>query len=161
MVINQWVAAAHKGDAIGDSARRVRDLLRSMGHGSEIYALTIDDELRHDVRRFDDPAAKRGDITIFHYALPSPMTEAFAALPAGRVLQYHNVTPAAYFAPYDPALFRLAALGRRELATLAGRVDLALGDSEYNRQDLEALGFTRTGVFPIAVDTTRITQAAS
>jgi glycosyltransferase involved in cell wall biosynthesis len=160
MIINQWVPAAHKGDAIGDSARRVRDLLRSMGHDAEVYALTIDDDLRHDVRRFGDPAARRGDLTIFHYALPSPMTEAFASLPSGRVLQYHNVTPAAYFAPYDPALFRLATLGRRELATLAGRVDLALGDSEYNRRELAALGFGPTGVFPIAVDTARVTQRA-
>ena len=131
MIVNQWVPAAHKGDAIGDSARRVRDLLRAMGHEAELYALTIDDALRSDVRPFDDPAAARGDVTIFHYALPSRMTEAFAALRSStRVLQYHNVTPAAYFAPYDPSLFRLAALGRRELATLAGRVDLALGDSE-------------------------------
>jgi glycosyltransferase involved in cell wall biosynthesis len=154
------VPAAHTGDAIGDSARRVRDLARSMGHDSELYALTIEDDLRHDVRRFDDPAARCGDLTICHYALPSPMTEAFASLPSGRVLQYHNVTPAAYFAPYDPGLFRLATLGRRELATLAGRVDLALGDSEYNRQELAALGFARTGVFPIAVDTARVTQRA-
>ena len=131
-----------------------------MGHESELYALTIDDDLRHDVRPFADPAARRGDLTIFHYALPSPMTAAFASLRLGRVLQYHNVTPASFFAPYDPALFRLAALGRDELATLVGRVDLALGDSEYNRQELEALGFDRTGVFPIAVDTSRITQPA-
>src|SRR5437867_6418348 len=160
MVVNQWVPAAHKGDAIGDSARRVRDLLRAMGHESELYALTIDDALKHDVRPFTDRRATRGDLTIFHYALPSPMTAAFASLGSGRVLQYHNVTPAAYFAPYDPALFRLASLGRRELATLAGRVDLALGDSEYNRQELAELGFRRTGVFPIAVDTTRVTQPA-
>jgi glycosyltransferase involved in cell wall biosynthesis len=158
MIVNQWVPAAHKGDAIGDSARRVRGLLRTMGHDSELYALTIDDDLRHDVRRFGDPAARGGDLTIFHYALPSPMTAAFASLGSGRVLQYHNVTPAAYFAPYDPWLFRLASLGRKELATLVGHVDLALGDSEYNRQELEALGFERTGVFPIAVDTTRITR---
>ena len=158
MIVNQWVPAAHKGDAIGDSARRVRDLLRTMGHESEIYALTIDDDMRQEARAFTDAAAKRGQITIFHYALPSPMTEAFASLPSGRVLQYHNVTPASYFAPYDPGLFRLAALGRSELATLAGRTDLALGDSEYNRVELESLGFDRTGVFPIAVDTARITR---
>jgi len=158
MIVNQWVPAAHTGDAIGDSARRVRGLLRAMGHDSEVYALTIDDALRHDVRPFGDPAARGGDLTIFHYALPSPMTAAFASLGSGRVLQYHNVTPAAYFAPYDPSLFRLASLGRKELATLVGHADLALGDSEYNRQELEALGFERTGVFPIAVDTTRITQ---
>ena len=46
MIVNQWVPAAHTGDAIGDSARRVRDLLRAMGHESELYALTIDDDLR-------------------------------------------------------------------------------------------------------------------
>ena len=158
MIVNQWVPAAHKGDAIGDSARRVRDLLRTMGHESEIYALTIDDDMRQEARAFTDAAARSGEITIFHYALPSPMTEAFASLPSGRVLQYHNVTPASYFAPYDPGLFRLAALGRSELATLAGRTDLALGDSEYNRAELESLGFDRTGVFPIAVDTARITR---
>ena len=160
MIINQWVPAAHRGDAIGDSARHVRDLLRSAGHEAELYALTIDNELDGEVRPFEDPASRLGDLTMFHFALPSPMTEAFAALGGCRVLQYHNVTPAAYFALYDPALFRLAALGRRELATLVGRVDLALGDSEYNRQELEALGFSPTGVLPIAVDTSRVTQPA-
>ena len=158
MIVNQWVPAAHRGDAIGDSARRVRDLLRGMGHASEIYAMTIDEDMREEAHPFAETAARRGDITIFHFALPSPMTEAFASLTAGRVLQYHNITPASYFAPYDPALFRLAALGRAELASLAGRVDLALGDSEYNRRELESLGFAPTGVFPIAVDTERITR---
>jgi len=158
MIINQWVPAAHRGDAIGDSARRVRDLLRGLGHDADVYALTIDDDLAGDVRPFGDPAARRGDLTIFHFALPSPMTAAFASLGGGRILQYHNVTPAAFFAPYDPALFRLASLGRADLETLVGRVELALGDSEYNRRELETLGFEPTGVFPIAVDTSRVTQ---
>jgi glycosyltransferase involved in cell wall biosynthesis len=156
MVINQWVPAAHRGDAIGDSARRVRDVLRGQGHDSDLFALTIDDDMRDEARPFADPGAHRGDLTIFHFALPSQMTAAFAALPRGRVLQYHNITPARFFAPYDPGLFRLAALGRRELASLAGKTDLALGDSEYNRQELDALGFKDTGVFPIAVNVDRI-----
>ena len=159
MIVNQWVPAAHRGDAIGDSARRVRDMLRRAGHGSELFAMTMDDDLRGDVRYFDDPAARTGDVTIFHFALPSPMTEAFAALPRGRVLQYHNITPAAFFAPYDAGMFRLAALVREELKTLAGRVELALGDSEFNRQELDALGFAPTGVLPIAMNTERITGA--
>ena len=159
MIIHQWVPAAHTGDAIGDSARQVRNLLRRMGHESDLFAMTIDDDLREDVRPFADPAATRGDATIFHFALPSPMTSAFAGLDGAKVLQYHNITPASFFAPYDAGLFRLAALGRRELATLAGRVDLALGDSDFNRRELEALGFERTGVLPIAVNTARITHA--
>jgi L-malate glycosyltransferase len=87
------------------------------------------------------------------------MSAAFAALPRGRVLQYHNVTPAHFFAPYDPGIFRIAALGRQELATLAGATDLALGDSDYNRRELAELGFRRTGVLPIAVDTGRLLDA--
>ncbi|CAN5821007.1 glycosyltransferase family 4 protein [soil metagenome] len=159
MIVHQWVPAAHKGDAIGDSARRVRDMLRRAGHTSDLFALTMDVQLRGDVLPFDSTTAANGDVTIFHFALPSPMTEAFGKLKRGRVLQYHNITPAQFFAPYDAGLFRLAALGRRELATLVGRVELALGDSDFNRQELAALGFERTGVMPIAVDTERLTEA--
>jgi glycosyltransferase involved in cell wall biosynthesis len=158
VIVNQWLPAAHRGNAVGDSARRMRDLLRSLGHESDIYSLTVDDDLLDDILPFTDPSARKGDVTIFHFVLPSTLTEAFAGLSHRRVLLYHNVTPASYFAPYDPALFRLSVLARRELATLAGRTDLALGVSEYNRQDLESLGFERTGVLPLAVDLTRITR---
>ena len=97
MLINQWLPAAHRGDAIGDSARRVRDLLRAMGHDGHIYALTIDDDMRDQVRPFDDISARGGDVTVLHYALPSPMTAAFTSLPGRRVLQYHNITPRTFF----------------------------------------------------------------
>lgn len=151
--------AAHRGDAVGDNARVMRGLLRSWGHQSDIFALSIDDDLAGDVRPWQDAGARQGDITIFHFAIPSPMTRAFGTLPGTRVLHYHNVTPAHFFAPYDAGICRMAAEGRRELATLAGRTDLALGVSEYNRQELEALGFDRTGVLPIVVDTARLTGA--
>jgi glycosyltransferase involved in cell wall biosynthesis len=161
VIVNQWIPAAHKGDAIGDSARHMRTMLRAMGHESEIYALTVDDELQGDVHPFTDAGAARGDLTIFHFALPSPMTEAFARLPHGRVLLYHNVTPASYFAPYDAGLFRLASHARAELATLVGAVDVALGVSEFNRQELERTGFSPTGVLPLAVDLSRVTSKSS
>jgi glycosyltransferase involved in cell wall biosynthesis len=156
MIVNQWLPAAHRGDAIGEGALRLRALLRGMGHRSDLYALTMDDDLDGDVRPFEDPESRRGDLTILHFALPSPMTDALARVPGGRILLYHNVTPARYFAAYDPALFRLAVLAREELATLAGRVDLALGVSDYNRRELESLGFAQTGVLPLAVDTSRV-----
>ncbi len=158
MIINQWLPAAHRGDAVGDSARRVRDLLRHRGHTADLFALSVDDDLRSEVHPFDDPAARRGDITVLHFAVPSPMTDALPTLRGRRVVQYHNITPARYFASYDPSVFRIAALGRQELSTLVNKVDLAMGDSEYNRQELETLGFERTGVMPIFVDTDRIVR---
>jgi glycosyltransferase involved in cell wall biosynthesis len=159
MIVNQWLPAAHKDDAVGGSARRLRDVLRRMGYESEIYALTIDDELRAEIRSFGEAEARRGDVTIFHFPLPSLMTEAFRSLTGARVLYYHNVTPAHFFAPFDPGLFRLAVLGREQVSRLVGSTDLALGVSEYNRRELEEIGFARTDVLPLAVDLSRVTSS--
>ncbi len=61
------------------------------------------------------------------------------------VLVYHNITPPQYFLGVHPLLVQLCFLGRRELAPIASRCVLALGDSEFNRQELEELGFPRHG----------------
>jgi hypothetical protein len=159
MIVNQWVPAAHVGDAVGDNARALRTLLRSSGHQADLFALSIDEALRGDVRPWSDPDSRQGDVTILHFAMPSPMTAALAILPGARVLCYHNVTPPHFFADYDPELVRLTTLGRRELRSLAGRVDLALGVSEFNRGELETMGFEPTGVLPLLVDTDRLTRA--
>ena len=66
-------------------------------------------------------------------------------MPRGRVLQYHNITPAHFFADYDPGIFRADRARTAELASLASATDLALGDSDYNRQELVALGFAQDG----------------
>lgn len=157
MIVNQWVPAAHQGDAVGDHARRVRDLLRAWDHESEIYAMSANESV--DVQSWEEPEARDGDITILHFATASPMSAAFGTVPGARVLHYHNVTPARFFAPFDAGLARVAAAARIELADLAGRVDLAVGVSEYNRRELDSLGFRRTAVVPILLDLARLTGA--
>jgi len=159
MIVNQWVPAAHVGDAVGDNARAIRDVIRRAGHTSDIYALTIDDALADDVKPWGHVDSRAGDVTILHFAMPSPMTAAIATLPGTRVLCYHNVTPPSFFAPFDAGLTALTSRGRAELETLVDRVDLALGVSEYNRRELEDLGFDPTGVLPLLVDTARLTDA--
>jgi len=161
MRIHQWVPAAHRGDAIGDSARTVRGLLRSMGHESDLFALTMDDDLRGDVRPFADPEASLGDVTIFHFALPSPMTSAFARLTGTKVLQYHNITPPHFFAAWDTEIHKILSQGLLGLAPLAPVTTLGLGDSEFNRGELERLGFERTAVLPIAIDFDRYARPAN
>jgi glycosyltransferase involved in cell wall biosynthesis len=159
MIVHQWVPAAHRGDAVGDSARRFQAILHDLGHESEIFALSIDEDLAGVIRPFDQAEARRADVVLYHYALPSALSEAFARVDGYRVLHYHNVTPAHFFAPFDPGLARLAALGREQLATLPRVTDLALGVSEFNRQELAALGFSQTGVLPLALDLERLRGA--
>ena len=159
MIVNQWMPAAHRGDAVGDSARAARDLFRSWGHASEVFAMHIDEDLEGDVKPWEEAGARAGDVTILHFAVPSPMTAAFAELPGRRVVQYHNITPAKFFAPFDTGLARMASRGRDELRSLAGRVHLAAGVSEYNRRELEAMGFKPTATVPLLVDIDRLKRA--
>ncbi|MBW8868623.1 MAG: hypothetical protein JF610_15080, partial [Acidobacteria bacterium] len=77
LTINQWIPAAHRGDAVGDNARMLRDLFRRWGHSSEIYALTIDDAMAGEALPWSDSASTGGDVTIYHYGVPSPMSERF------------------------------------------------------------------------------------
>ena len=159
MRVNQWIPAAHRGDAVGDNARALRSYFRSRGLAADIYALTIDRSLEGDIWPWSHAAARDGDVTILHFALASPLSDAFRTVPGMRVLYYHNVTPAHFFAPFDHNIARLAILGRRELRTLSGSVDVALGVSEFNRQELEDVGFDDAGVLPLMVDTARLTEA--
>ncbi|HEY7818659.1 MAG TPA: hypothetical protein VIG29_10600, partial [Vicinamibacteria bacterium] len=150
MRVDQWLPAAHRGDAIGDEAIRIRDTLVRAGISSRIFALDIDEEAAPDVEPFPD--RRECDVTIFHFALPSPLTQEFSREKSKRVLVYHNITPPEFFLGYDQELVRIAASGREELKALAGSADLALGDSEFNRAELERSGFGSTGVLPILID---------
>jgi L-malate glycosyltransferase len=158
MRIDQWVPALHRGDAIGDSARLMRDAFRRWGHEADVYAFDMDDDLEGDGRYYRDwKAGGPNDILIFHYALPSAMTHYLREHKGRRVVIHHNVTPPEFFDPWDAEMIRICKIGREELSLLKD-VDLGLGDSEYNRQELEEAGFKRTGVLPIYLDFARYRQ---
>jgi glycosyltransferase involved in cell wall biosynthesis len=101
------------------------------------------------------------DIVIFHYALISPMNEAFSKLSLKRVLQYHNITPPGFFLPWDHEIHKILSQGLQGLPPLAASTTLGLGDSEFNRRELEQHGFTRTGVLPIAIDFKRYFESGN
>ncbi len=160
MRIDQWVPALHRGDAIGDSARLMRDAFRSWGHQADVYALELDADLEGDGRRFAEwRAGGPDDVVLLHFALPSPLSPAFREHRGRRVLLHHNITPPGYFLGWDDELARICQVGREELATLAPHADLGLADSEWNRRELEALGVARTGVLPIYLDFARYREA--
>ncbi len=153
MRIDQWVPTLHRGDAIGDSARLMRDAFRRWGHTADVYALELDDDLVGDGRAWSEwQAGGTSDVVILHYALPSPLTRALQDHRGRRVLLHHNITPPEFFVDWDPEMVRICAIGRGELGELSRDVDLGLADSEFNRSELEAAGFARTGVLPIYLD---------
>src|SRR5947207_3920618 len=75
-------------------------------------------------------------------------------------LIYHSIAPPEFFVGLHRSLSSECFRGRRELRAYADRCDLALGDSEFNRQDLQALGFKRTDVLPVIPDFSHLDRDA-
>lgn len=156
--VDQLLPAAHQGDATGDAAIHLATALRSAGYEAGLYALTVDAPLRGTIRNFKEfrPPGPR-DLTLLHFALPSPLTTALLGYEGKRAIVYHNLTPPELLAPTCPDVARLTAIGREQLADLAksGRIDLAIGVSSFNTANLEVTGFGATTTLPLPMDLAR------
>ena len=122
----------------------IQRVLRGAGYESEIFVETADPRLEDLTRRLPRAGRRRQRPTIIlihHFSIGSRASRTAYALPGRMVLVYHNITPPEYFVGVHKDLVKLCFHGRRELTAYVDRCDLALGDSEYNRQELEALGF--------------------
>jgi glycosyltransferase involved in cell wall biosynthesis len=149
--IHQVLATLGYGDAIGHEVLGIQRVLRGAGYDSEIFVQTAEPRVEDLTLHYSDlrDASHPDNILIHHFSIGSRASRLSYALPDRMVLIYHNITPPHYFVDINKELVRLCFRGRRELALYQSRCDLALGDSEYNRQELEALGFSPTGVLPV------------
>jgi len=149
--VHQVLATLGYGDAIGNEVLGIQRVLRAAGYESDIFVQTAEPRVEHLTVHYSDlkDASHPDNILIHHFSIGSRASRLAYALPDRMVLIYHNITPPEYFVDINKELVRLCFRGRRELALYKTRCDLALGDSEYNRQELDALGFSPTGVLPV------------
>lgn len=142
------------GDAVSNQALNIRDIVITMGYTSHIYAENIDSKLSN-IKRIDElkKSITDNDVLILHMSTGSDVNDFVAGLPIKRkIMMYHNVTPAEYFEGYNPNLALLVGKGREQVQKYSNDFTLALGDSEYNRQELEDYGYQNTGVLSIIVE---------
>jgi L-malate glycosyltransferase len=152
--IHQVLATLGYGDAIGHEVLGIQRVLRATGYDSEIFVETAEprlEDLTYDYRDLLD-ASHPDNLLLHHFSIGSRASRVAYALPDRMALVYHNITPPEYFVGVHDQLVELCWKGRRELGAYVRRCDLALGDSEFNRQELAALGFPRTGVLPVVPD---------
>lgn len=142
-----------RGDAVTNHIVEIDRRLSSWGFTSYIYGSSIAaapvDKARPDSAYV--PALKNpDDVLIYHYSAYCDNYTLFRGSSHRKILVYHNITPAEYFRPYDAMYESLCARGRLTLTELTD-CDLAMGVSEYNRQELVRAGFAaeRTGVLPL------------
>jgi len=156
--VHQVLATLGYGDAIGHEVLGIQRALLAAGYESEIFVETADRRLEHlttDYREMVGAMAP-DDVLIHHFSIGSRASRTAYALPGRMALVYHNITPPEYFIGVHDDLVKLCFRGRRELTAYVGRSELALGDSEYNRVELDSLGFRRTGVLPVVPDFTHL-----
>lgn len=154
MKVHQFATSLTYGDAISDEMLEIRRVLQENGFESEIFVRFYDPRLAHLARDFREyPAfSSPENVIIFHFSIGSPVSRMFFRVPDRKIMIYHNITPYHYFLDYHRILARECYKGRLELKMFVEKVDLALGDSEYNRRELAEVGYRRTGVLPILMN---------
>lgn len=152
--IHQLLTSFSYGDAIGNEALEIRNFLRTQGFVSEIFSYRYHPKYADqiiDYREYDRFSSEK-NIIIFHFSIGSPVTEKFLQVPDKKLIIYHNITPHHFFLDYHRVLTQDCYQGRVELKRMVGKVDLALGDSQYNEQELKEAGFGDTGVLPLVMN---------
>jgi L-malate glycosyltransferase len=152
--VHQVLATLGYGDAIGHEVLGIQRVLARAGFHSEIIVETADPRLEDLTVDYRDMVKeiRADDLLIHHFSLGSRASRTAFALPCRMMLVYHNITPPEYFLGVHEQLVRQCFYGRRELLPYRSRCELAVGDSEFNRQELATLGFPRTAVLPVVPD---------
>jgi glycosyltransferase involved in cell wall biosynthesis len=142
----------HRGDAVGRHTMHLRDLMVARGIPSRIYVEMTDPDTAAEsqpVAAYPQQCAA-GDVLLYQFATASDMAPWLLSRPETLVVNYHNVTPPEFYAPWDNGLARHQLRARAELASLAPRAALGIAMSSFNESELQAAGFGTTAVVPPA-----------
>lgn len=154
MNIHQFLTSYSYGDAIGNEVLEIRNFLRAQGYESEIFAHWYHPKYADQIKNYReyDGYSHKDNIILYHFSIGSPVTRKFLQVPDKKVIIYHNITPHHFFLDYHRVLAKDCYKGRIELKSLADKVDMGLGDSLYNEQELKEVGFADTGVLPLVMN---------
>ena len=153
MKIHQILPSLSYGDAVSNDAIEIRNALKRMGYDSDIFAKYIDPKVSKFARHLNQYKKTANNIVIYHFSLAGfDVTDFVKQLPDLKILIYHNITPENFFKDINDELYYICKNGRVELKTLSKVVKLGLGDSEYNKNELDSFDFRNTGILPILID---------
>jgi len=160
MEIHQFATSLSYGDAISDEMLEIQKVLRERGYNSEIFIRFYEPRMAKYIKDYKDYTQYRAkdNVVIFHFSIGSPVSKMFFRIPDKKIMIYHNITPYEYFLDTHRILSRECYKGRLEIKLFVDKVDLALGDSEFNRNELEHFGYPNTGVLPLLMNLSKFDQ---
>lgn len=150
-------------DAIGNHVLQARRILREAGFDSEIWADRIDDRLAREARHYLEYRPEPGNILVYQLSTDSDMAEWLEDLVASGirlVANYHNITPSRFFRRWEPEIARRLDVARHQMAQVGPLTDFAIAVSDFNRSELDQVGYAHTAVAPLLMDTTEFRKVA-
>jgi glycosyltransferase involved in cell wall biosynthesis len=153
MRVDQVIPSLASRDAIGVHTLNLRDGLRAVGIDSDIYYGSFTPDVESEGKSITDLGrASKDRWLLYQSSIGSPVYDILATRPEPKLVNYHNITPAALLRDWEPNVAYEAALGRTQLARLAPQSQFAVADSGYNESELHALGYGDTAVVPLLID---------
>ena len=152
--IDQVLPSFGRYDAIGTDTLLIRQLLRTRGFASDIFAyeFTSNDEARPFKELLSAPRDPR-DIIIHHFSIGSNLSFAVDQLEGFKITRFHNITPHEFFKLPEMIYTRAQCLkGQAQLPLIKENTNVAWAASEFNARDLASCGFENVRVLPVLRD---------
>ena len=149
--IHLFVPMLHVRDAVGEHTRTLRDLLVAEGVDCRIYIETTDPNTADETRpylAYEEDAAP-GDVLVYQMATRSDMAGWLTRRTEPVVVNYHSITPAEYFVPWNNWIARHQVRATIELRELAPTAALGIGVSEFDADELRGAGCPEVAVIPV------------
>jgi glycosyltransferase involved in cell wall biosynthesis len=153
MRVDQVIPSLASRDAIGVHTLNLRDGLRAAGMESDVFYGSFTADVEHEGRPVTELGRSgRERWLLYQASIGSPVYDILATRPEPKIVNYHNITPAALLRDWEPDVAYEVALGRTQLARLAPQSRFAVADSAFNESELHALGYEGTAVVPLLID---------
>ena len=158
--VHQLVPTISPRDAVGNHTLALREVIRELGFDSEIFSMFRHPDLMSDTH-YVDQLPPDADVVIYQLSIGSPVAERWAQHRALKIANYHNITPISLVGKWDGLLAAEVQLGRDQMARYAKHCDHAICDSDFNKSELEELGYTSTETIPVLFDVANATPDPS
>jgi len=150
-MVHQFVPGLLARDAVGHHTLETQRALVAAGIAGGLWAGTVHSRFAQQARPYEEFRAASDGRRLLLYQCSSAgnaLIDLLLAAPDRKTLCYHNITPAEFWTPYDPAVAATLTNAREGLHRLAAQVRVAIADSEFSAQELRTLGIADVRVIP-------------
>lgn len=150
--INQLLPCYSAHDAIGTHVTSINKLLVERGFKSNIYSEITGHQvpIAPETAEVYFESSTADSIVIYHYSTGSMIPCRLYGDPAFKVTNYHNITPANFFAIRgEEQAQETTRQGRTQMPMVRMCTDATWTESRYNADEIEGFGFPKSELFPI------------